>query len=335
MRFVSSFFLACFVFASCAKEFVPQTVNEVNQNAVILPTDDPNGRSGEVAATFLSSKNKIFFSESNMSSNTFRVSYVTTAQNFDIFKWIFEGGYPTSGVGSSTTVSGTTTIQGSLDDPETAGDIAVLVEYPEGFGRYDVTHAVANSTDFDINTKKDFVSYEYIDNLQVLSQNTTVTSGWENPQEGWFSTAITTNTFSSCENSMIGYYQSFRGFEGEPAHIYKVFSNFGTRSKNLVFEYKLDFLILPSTNEERKRIALGYTPIVSGSSSFTIEPTELWSDNSLDVTEFREVIIPLPLIPDFRLTYTKFPSELNNQGVERYPFNVCIRNVKIIPANEN
>ena len=335
MRLVLSFFVLCLLFTSCAKEFVPQRVNEVNQNEVILPTDDPNGRSGEVRATFLSSKHQFAFSESNMSSTTFRVSYVTTAQNFDIFKWVFEGGYPSSGVGSSTTVSGTTIIQGSLDDPETAGDIAVLIEYPEGFGRYDVTHAVANSTDFDVNSKKKFVSYEYIDDLQVRSQNTTLTSGWENPQEGWFSTVTSTSTFASCENSMIGYYQSSPGFEEQPAQLTKGFSNFGTRPKNLVFEYKMDFLIFPATNEERKRIALGYTPVLSGSSSFTIEPTELWSDSSLDVTEFRQVIIPLPLIPDFRISFTKYPSELNTQGVERYPFNVCVRNIKIIPANEN
>jgi len=41
------------------------------------------------------------------------------------------------------------------------------------------------------------------------------------------------------------------------------------------------------------------------------------------------------LIPDFKITFTKYPSLLNSQGDERYPFNVCIRNVKIIPANEN
>ncbi len=238
-------------------------------------------------------------------------------------------------MGSSTTASGTTTIQGSLNDPETAEDIAVLIEYPEGFGRYDVTHGVANSTHFDVNSNKDFVSYEYIDDLQVLSQNTTVTSGWANPQEGWFSTVTTTNTFASCEDAMIGYYQSYPGFEEQPAQIIKEFSGFGSSPKNLVFEYKMNFLILPPTNDERKRIALGYTPIVSGSSSFTIEPTELWSDSSLDVTEFRQVIIPLPLISSFRISFTKYPSELNRQNVERYPFNVCIRGVKIIPANQN
>ena len=48
-------------------------------------------------------------------------------------------------VGSSTTVSGTTTIEGRLDDEETASQVAVLIEYRDGFGRHDMTHAVANS----------------------------------------------------------------------------------------------------------------------------------------------------------------------------------------------
>lgn len=334
MRLGISLFLVCMLCISCIAEFVPQTANDRDENALILPTEDPNGRSGEVAATFLSSQSKFYFSESNMSSETFQVSYVTTAKNFDIFKWVFEGGY--TDVGSSTTSSGTTTIAGSLDDPTTAGQVAVLIEYRDGFGRYDVTHAVANSTDVDVNTKKDFVTYEYVDDLQVLSSNTTVTTGWENPEEGWFSTATSaTQTFASCDDSMVGYYEVSDSLVGEPSHLIKEFSNFGSSPKNLIFEYKMDFLILPSTNEDSKKLALGYTPIVSGSSSFAIEPSELWSESRLNVTEFRQVIIPLPLIPNFRITFTKYPSPLNSRGVERYPYNICIRNVKIIPANED
>jgi len=331
MRLPISLFIVCMFFISCVAEYVPQTTSDRDENALILPTENPDGRRGEVAATFLSSQSKFSFSESNLSSQTFRVSYVTTAQNFDIFKWVFEGGY--TDVGSSTTVSGTTTIAGSLNDPSTASQVAVLIEYRDGFGRYDVTHAVANSTDFDINTKKDFVSYEYIDDLQLQSNSS---DGWQNPQQGWITTATTaTQTFAACDDALIGFNQAAEGYEGEPAQLIKQFSNFGTSPKNLVFEYKMDFLILPSTNEEYKKIALGYTPIVSGSASFTFEPSELWSDSGFSVTEFRQVIIPLPLIPDFKITFTKYPSLLNSQGDERYPFNVCIRNVKIIPATEN
>ena len=71
---------------------------DVNSDLILfLATGDPDGRVGELEATFLSSKSKFTFSESSLSSNTFSVSYVSTAQNFDIFKWIFEGGY-TSGL---------------------------------------------------------------------------------------------------------------------------------------------------------------------------------------------------------------------------------------------
>ncbi len=331
MRLGISLFIVCILCTSCVPELVPQTANDRDENALILPTEDPNGRSGEVAATFLSSQSKFSFSESNMSSETFWVYYQTTAQNFDVFKWVFEGGY--TNVGSSTTASGTTTIEGLLDDPTTASQVAVLIEYRDGFGRYDVSHAVANSTDFDVNVKRDFVSYEYVDDLQVQPSST---DGWQNPQQGWLSTATTaTQTFAACDGALIGFNKAYEVYEGEPAQLIKQFSNFGASPKNLVFEYKMDFLVLPGTNVENKKIALGYTPIVSGSASFTIEPSELWSDSSYSVTEFRQVIIPLPLIPNFRITFTKYPTPLNSQGVERYPFNVCIRNVKIIPANED
>ena len=69
-------------------------------------------------------------------------------------------------MGSTTTVSGTSIIEGRLDDEETM-PVAVLIEYRDGFGRYDMTHAVANSTSFDVVSIKDFVTYEYLDDLQV------------------------------------------------------------------------------------------------------------------------------------------------------------------------
>ena len=319
-----------FLATHCTPEFVPDSMLNDDSDAVILPTGDPNGRTGEVEASFLASQNKFTFSESTMSSETFRVSYVTTAQNFDIFKWVFEGGY--TDVGSTTTVSGTTTIEGSLDDEETASQVAVLIEYRDGFGRYDMTHAVANSNSFDVVSIKDFVTYEYLDDLQV--QPVGDSSAWENPQQGWFGpSANSTVTYTPCPNAMVGYYQSNNGAEDEPSVLSKEFSNFGTSPKNLVFEYKFEFLVLPNSPDENKKISLGYTPIVTGSSSVTIEPGELWFDSTYDVTEFRQVVVPLPLIPNFRLSFTKFPSVLNNNGIQRYPFSVCIRNIKIVPGN--
>ena len=85
MRLGISLFIVCILCTSCVPELVPQTANDRDENALILPTEDPNGRSGEVAATFLSSQSKFSFSESNMSSETFWVYYQTTAQNFDVF----------------------------------------------------------------------------------------------------------------------------------------------------------------------------------------------------------------------------------------------------------
>ena len=49
---------------------------------------------------------------------------------------------------------------------------------------------------------------------------------------------------------------------------FRKFSNFGTSPKNLVFEYKFDGVAeWPDENKN----SLGYTPLVSGSSSVTIE----------------------------------------------------------------
>ena len=146
----------CFLIISCNPEYIPPENINSNNNNIISPTRDPDGRVGELEATFLSSKNKFTFSESSISSNTFSVSYVSTAQNFDIFKWIFEGGYTSTG--SSTTSSGTTIVEGNINDPNTSSQVGVLVEYRDGFGRYDVTHAVANSASFDINTKSDWLA---------------------------------------------------------------------------------------------------------------------------------------------------------------------------------
>lgn len=333
-RIVTLTFLSLLV--ACATEFVPEEVANRDENAVILPTDDPNGRTGDVVASFLSSEHNFTFSNSNMASETLRVSYVTTAQNFDIFKWVFEGGY--SNVGSTTTVSGTNerflTVEGSLND-DTATEIGVLVEYRDGFGRYDVTHAVANANSFDVNTQRQYVTYEYMDDLRVQTASSTL--GWVNEQQGWFSPSeSSTITYAPCENALVGYYTSLNGNEDGINIISKDFNGFGLRSKNLVFEYKMDFLVLPNTNEATKKISLGYTPIVSGLGTSTqLQPTELWSDSSLDVTEFRQVVIPLPLISSFQLSFIKHPSQLNDQGQQRYPFSVCLRDIRIIPGNED
>ena len=330
MRVLITFIGVLIVASSCTPEFVPQSLFEEDPNAIISPTQDPNGRTGEVEASFLSSEHSFTVTNSIMPNDTvFRVSYVTTSKNFDIFKWVFEGG--TTSVGSTTTVSGTTTVEGNIDDPQTNAQIAVLVEYDSIFGRCDMKHAVANADNFDIISIKDYVTFEYQDDLKMY--NDTIPWGWRNPQEGWFGpSANSTVTFEPCENAMVGYYIANGAGEDEISRISKDFANFGTTPKNLIFEYKMEFLVLPNNPDNDVKVSLGYTPIVSGSGSITIEPGELWSDSSYDVTEFRQVVIPLPIIPNFRLSFDKYPSELNSSGQQRYPFSVCIRNLKIVPG---
>ena len=318
------------MFSGCTPEYVPSLDLDSEQSVIISPTGDPDGNVGELEATFLSSKNKFTFSESSISSNTFSVSYVSTAQNFDIFKWVFEGGYVSSS-SSSTTSSGTTIVEGNINDPNTSSQIGVLVEYRDGFGRYDVTHAVANSASFDVNTKSDYVAYEYLDNLKV--QNSSNPNGWINNSALWYSPSDTsTTTFSVCENSIVGFYDNDDFTFVEPIEISKEFSNFGLSKKNLIFEYKIDFIVLPTISNNLKRISLGYTPNLSSTSSVTIEAGELWSNSSNESTDFRQVIIPLPLISNFNLSFTKYPSVVNANGRQAYPFNVCLRNIKIIPS---
>lgn len=331
MRVLIAFVGGLLVLCSCTPEFVPQSLLEEDTNAIIRPTEDPNGRTGEVEASFLSSEHSFTVTNSIMPNDTvFRVSYVTTSKNFDIFKWVFEGG--TTRVGSTTSVSGTTIVEGNINDSATSAQIAVLVEYDSIFGRYDMKHAVANANSFDIISIDDYVTFEYQDDLQM--RNDSITWGWQNPQDGWFGpSANSTVTFTPCENAMVGYYIANGAGEDEISRISKDFANFGTTPKNLVFEYKMEFLVLPNNPDRNVKVSLGYTPIVSGSGSVTIEPGELWSDDTYDVTEFRQVVIPLPIIPNFRLSFDKHPSVLNSAGVQRYPFSVCIRNLRIVPGN--
>lgn len=350
MRFGLFILLLWGLGVGCTPEFVPDEVRNRDENAVLLPTEDPSGQTGEVTASFLSSEHDFTFSESNMSSTTLRVSYVTTARNFDVFKWVFEGGTSPTDIGSTTTVSGTNeyflTIEGNLQD-DTADQIGVLVEYRDGFGRYDVTHAVANSTNVDVNLQKHYVTYEYLDDLQTQQGSSTQSTStvWINGSdsqgnvlEGWFGPDPSENgtvTYGPCADALVGFYQTINGNQNEITSISKDFSGFGRQPKNLVFEYKLEFLILPTTNEEYKKISLAYTPIVPGvTNNVELTPTELWEDSTLDVTDYRQVVIPLPLIENFRLSFNKHPSILNEQGQQRFPFNVCIRDVRIIPGNE-
>lgn len=332
MRGFYLFLGSVLLWSACTPEYVPPSTIEDIQNAILPPTNDPTGKTGSVVASFLSSEHQFTFSQSTMSTDTLRVSYVSTGENFDVFRWEFEGGVVSSAA-SSSIVSGTSIVQGSLDDPDSASDIGVLVSYTQGFGRYNVTHAVANASHTDYVTEREYVTYEYLDDLKI--QSASQATGWTNPQEGWFSpSTLSTVTYTPCENSMIGYYQPSPNFANEIASVSKDFSNFGTNPKNLVFEYKMEFLVLPSNNNQEVKLSLGYTPLVQGAENLSIDPSIVWSEKSYDITEFRQVILPLPLIPNFRLTFFKHLSELDNDWEQLYPFSVCVRNIKIIPSNE-
>ena len=334
---IFTFLILLGLLSACTTEFVPEEVINANNNAIIKPTEDPTGRKGAVEASFLSSESNYTFSESAMTTSTFRVSFVTTAQNFDVFKWVFDGGTVSTTTASSTVASGSTTIEGNINDPDSESQIGVLVSYNEGFGRYDVTHAVANADSYDVNFNNDYVTYEYLDDLEVKQEEylgqDAITTGWENPQQGWFGPQNENEvTYENCENSIVGFYQDINGDETVDLELSKNFSNFGVRPKNLVFEYKLNFLVLPSISESTRKISLGYTPLLEGN-NLGINPSEIWYDDTFNATEFRQVIIPLPLIPNFKLTFTKHPSVLNDQGQQRFPFTVCIRDIRIIPGN--
>ena len=48
MRILIAFIGFLIVTSSCTPEFVPQSLLEEDPNAIIAPTQDPNGRTGEV-----------------------------------------------------------------------------------------------------------------------------------------------------------------------------------------------------------------------------------------------------------------------------------------------
>ena len=65
-----AFFGVFFLATSCTPEFVPQSLLEEDPNAIISPTLDPNGRTGEVEASFLSSEHSFTVTNSIMPNDT-------------------------------------------------------------------------------------------------------------------------------------------------------------------------------------------------------------------------------------------------------------------------
>jgi hypothetical protein len=208
-------------------------------------------------------------------------------------------------------------------------------------GSFDVVHAVANKTDFNVIRKKNYVSYEFRDNLTIDATNDDSWTVLSAEPIGWIAPADT-YVYAPCEESLVAFHTLRNPDTGEVLdtnndnHILsKSFRSFGDEPKNLVFEYKIDFIALPTVVDINPKISLSYNPIIalgSGLNPVETDPYELWSDVTYEVTRFRQVIIPLPNLSDFDLVFTKYPSALNENDQQMHPFTVCIRNIRIVAS---
>ena len=327
MRNLIILFLSSAFLFSCTKEFVPPEDTEADTNllAIIAPSGNSDHKTGSVQASFLSS-NSVFTVASSTLSNTVSINFISTAKNNDSVVWVFEG-----------STASPTTLRGNVNSPSA---VATQVFYQK-LGKFDVVHAVANKTDFNVIRKKDYVSYEFQDNLTIDAANDdswTILSaapiGWIAPDDSY--------VYLPCEESLVSYHTLRDPNTGEilatnnDNHVLsKSFRSFGDEPKNLVFEYKIDFIALPTVVDVNPKISLSYNPVIalgSGLDAVHTDPYELWSDVTYEATRFRQVIIPLPNLSDFDLVFTKYPSALNADEEQLHPFTVCIRNIRIVAS---
>ena len=328
MRNLIILFLSSAFLFSCTKEFVPPEDTEADTNllAVIAPSGNPDHKTGSVQASFLSSNSVFTVASSTLSNLAFPVTFISTAQNNDSIVWIFEG----------STVS-PTTLRGNASSPSA---VSTQVFYQK-LGSFDVVHAVANKTDFNIIRKKNYVSYEFRDNLTIDATNDDSWTVLSAEPIGWIAPADS-YVYAPCEESLVAFHTLRNPDTGEVLDtnndnhtLSKSFRSFGDEPKNLVFEYKIDFIALPTVVDINPKISLSYNPIIAlGSSLNPVEtdPYELWSDVTYEVTRFRQVIIPLPNLSDFDLVFTKYPSALNENDDQLHPFTVCIRDIRIVAS---
>ena len=334
MRNLISLFLWSAFLCSCTKEFVPPENTEANANllAIITPSGNPDHKTGPVQASFLSSNSVFSVASSTLSNLAFPVTFISTAQNNDSIVWIFEG-----------STASPTTLRGNASSPSA---VATQVFYQK-LGSFDVVHAVANKTDFNVIRKKDYVSYEFRDNLTIDATNDDSWTVSPAGLNGWITTGASstptkTYVYAPCEESLVAFHTLRNLNTGEVLdtnndnHILsKSFRSFGDEPKNLVFEYKIDFIVLPTVVDINPKVSLSYNPIIapgSGLDPVETDPYELWSDVTYEVTRFRQVIIPLPNLSDFDLVFTKYPSALNENDEQLHPFTVCIRNIRIVAS---
>ena len=334
MRNLISLFLWSAFLCSCTKEFVPPENTEANANllAIITPSGNPDHKTGPVQASFLSSNSVFSVASSTLSNLAFPVTFISTAQNNDSIVWIFEG-----------STASPTTLRGNASFPSA---VATQVFYQK-LGSFDVVHAVANKTDFNVIRKKDYVSYEFRDNLTIDATNDDSWTVSPAGLNGWITTGASstptkTYVYAPCEESLVAFHTLRDPNTGEVLatnndnHILsKSFRSFGDESKNLVFEYKIDFIALPTVVDINPKISLSYNPVItlgSGLNTVETDPYELWSDSTYDVTRFRQVIISLPNQSNFDLVFTKYPSALNENDEQLHPFTVCVRDIRIIAS---
>ena len=328
MRNLISLFLSSAFLFSCTKEFVPPEDTEADTNllAVIAPSGNPDHKTGSVQASFLSSNSVFTVASSTLSNLAFPVTFISTAQNNDSIVWIFEG-----------STASPTTLRGNASSPSA---VATQVFYQK-LGSFDVVHAVANKTDFNIIRKKNYVSYEFRDNLTIDATNDDSWTVLSAEPIGWIAPADT-YVYAPCEESLVAFHTLRNPDTGEVLDtnndnhtLSKGFRSFGDEPKNLVFEYKIDFIALPTVVDINPKISLSYNPIIalgSGLNPVETDPYELWSDVTYEVTRFRQVIIPLPNLSDFDLVFTKYPSALNENDDQLHPFTVCIRDIRIVAS---
>ena len=328
MRNLISLFLSGAFLFSCTKEFVPPENTEADTNllAIIAPSGNPDHKTGSVQASFLSS-NSVFTVASSTLSNTVSINFISTAKNNDSVVWVFEG-----------STASPTTLRGNASSPSA---VATQVFYQK-LGSFDVVHAVANKTDFNVIRKKNYVSYEFRDNLTIDATNDNSWTIESAAPNGWIAPADT-YVYSLCEESLVAFHTLRDPVTGlvtdannDNHKLSKSFRSFGDEPKNLLFEYKIDFVALPAVVDVNPKISLSYYPIIrlgTGTVSSTeTDPYELWSDVTYNETRFRQVIIPLPNLSDFDLVFTKYPSALNENDQQMHPFTVCIRNIRIVAS---
>ena len=328
MRNLIILFLSSAFLFSCTKEFVPPEDTEADTNllAVIAPSGNPDHKTGSVQASFLSSNSVFTVASSTLSNLAFPVTFISTAQNNDSIVWIFEG-----------STASPTTLRGNASSPSA---VATQVFYQK-LGSFDVVHAVANKTDFNVIRKKNYVSYEFRDNLTIDATNDDSWTVLSAEPIGWIAPADT-YVYAPCEESLVAFHTLRNPDTGEVLDtnndnhtLSKSFRSFGDEPKNLVFEYKIDFIALPTVVDINPKISLSYNPIIalgSGLNPVETDPYELWSDVTYEVTRFRQVIIPLPNLSDFDLVFTKYPSALNENDDQLHPFTVCIRDIRIVAS---